>query len=49
MTKEVDFITKNADDMIEEYTKYWEAEELGKTKGITVNKDISLISREKYN
>ena len=45
MTKEVGSITKNADDMTEEDRKYQEAEELAKSKGISVNKALRLITK----
>ena len=45
MTKEVGSITKSADDMTEEDRKYQEAEELAKTKGISVNKALRLITK----
>lgn len=45
MTEEVGSITKNADDMTEEDRKYQQAEELAKSKGISVNKALRLLTK----
>ena len=43
LTKEVGSITKGATEMTEEEITYAKAEEIAKTKGISVNKALRLV------